>query len=126
MAVILVVDDAPDTRLQLNSILGNLGHNLVFATDGEVGFTSFERFQPDLVITDLVMPNMHGVRLIEHLKAIYPESKIIAVSGKAPEQLDRAVKAGAVAALTKPLVQEELVAAVDEALSSADPWGRGT
>ena len=70
------------------------------------------------VITDLVMPGMHGVLFIRHLKADYPDCKVIAMSGKAPEHLKIAAEAGALATLHKPMERQALVRAVEEALAS--------
>ncbi len=123
MAKILVVDDDAETRVLLNALLGALGHDIVFAPDGESAIGRFERTDPDLVITDLVMPNLHGVELIEHLRAVYPGSRIIAISGLAPDQLQDAREAGAVAALPKPIDGDALLEAVDRALSKRRPWG---
>jgi len=123
LAKILVVDDDPETRLLLDSILGDAnGHEIVFATDGDKGISTFDKDQPDLVITDLVMPHLHGVLMIEHLTAVYPSTKIIAISGKAPEQLERAESAGAVASLQKPIDRDALVEVVEWALAAPKPW----
>ena len=84
-----------------------------------------EKTDPDLVITDLVMPGLHGVLLIEHIRTLDPDAKIIAISGKAPEQLHRAKEAGAMATLTKPLDRAKLVAAVERALAVRDLWRGG-
>ena len=129
MATILVVDDDANTRVFLSTVLGyQLGHELVFAKDGQAGIETYRRTDPDLVITDLVMPGSNGLHLIERLKEAYPTSKIIAVSGKGPEQLERAQAVGAVAALTKPIQRDELVAAVGRALAreASDPGKRTT
>ena len=79
--------------------------------------TVYEQIHPDLVITDLVMPEMHGVLLIEQLKAAHPACKVIAISGKAPEHLQRAIQAGALATLEKPMERRALVEAVERALA---------
>ncbi len=127
MAVILVVDDDAPVRVLLNALLADeLGHQVVFAQDGEIATERFERADPDLVIADLVMPKMDGIQLIKHLTTVYPAANIIAISGKGPEALAKAAKAGAVATLSKPLKREELVAAVAEALQRRhDVWRRG-
>lgn len=123
MATILIVDDDPGTRVLMNAILGEtMGHELLFAPDGESGIERFRAADPDLIITDLVMPALHGIRLIEHLKEVYPDPKIIAISGKAKEQLERAEEAGALASITKPIQKDELVSAVEQALSGPEPW----
>ena len=123
MARILVVDDEPQARVLLASVLRDeLGHEVVFASDGEAATERYGQINPDLVITDLVMPQLSGIPTIEHLKAVYPASKIIAISGKAAEQLEDAEIAGALAALEKPFRRDELVATVERALAERNPW----
>lgn len=123
MAMILVVEDEQDTRVLLNEILSKeLGHDVVFATDGASGLDRYRETLPDLVITDLVMPGLHGIPMIEHLREVHPDSRIIAISGRAPEQLDRARAAGARATLVKPIQRGELITAIEEALADPDPW----
>ena len=120
---ILVVDDDPQARVLLNSLLADdLGHQLVFAPDGEAGIARYEQTHPDVVITDLVMPRLSGILMIEYLTAIYPTSKIIAVSGKGSGRLKRAKAAGAVATLAKPIQRDELISALQEALAGPEPW----
>lgn len=73
MATILIVDDETNTRVLLNSILENeLGHELFFAPDGAAAIEMYPRIDPDLVITDLVMSRLNGVRLIEHVRRSIP------------------------------------------------------
>jgi len=123
MAAILVVDDDAFSRVFLNTVLGiQLRHTVEFAPDGVVGIWSYERTRPDLVITDVTLPYLDGVPMIEHLTAVHPDSKIIAASAKAWDTLSEAEGAGALASLKKPFRRDELVAAVDWALSVAEPW----
>jgi CheY-like chemotaxis protein len=125
LSLILVVDDDPQIRILLRALLEDeFGHEVVFATDGQMAVERFAKIDPDLVITDLVMPKMHGVALIAHLRTMYPGSTLIAISGKGQAQLDEALKAGAAAALGKPLNREDLVTAINRALSPGDPWRR--
>lgn len=122
MAVILIVDDDPSTRVLLNVLLGNqLGHELVYAGDGEAALETYDRVGPDLVITDLVMPKLNGHRLIAQLTELDRHCRIIAISGKAPEQLERAEKAGALASLVKPLSRGPLQQIVQEVLARPVP-----
>lgn len=124
MAKILVVDDDPEIRVLLNALLADdLGHELAFASDGDAGVGRYDRVRPDLVITDLVMPKLSGLLLIEHLHSLYPD-KIIAISGSTPLQLDRAKAAGASASLAKPIERDELIEAIDQALAAPGPWDR--
>ena len=125
MSLLLVVDDDPQVRVLLRSLLeDDLGHEVVFATDGQMAAERFAKIDPDLVITDLIMPKMHGVALIAHLRRVYPASNIIAISGKGQEELDKAVRAGAIASLKKPLNRGDLVWAIGRGLHSQDPWKR--
>lgn len=125
MATILVVDDDARTRELLHSILeGQLGHEVLFAADSEAAPDTYAQTNPDVVITDLVMPHLHGVLLIERLMTLDPACKVIAISGKAPEQLSRAEDAGALATLQKPIQRDDLVSAVKHALAGPKPWGR--
>ena len=120
---ILVVDDDPQPRVLMNSLLADdLGHELVFAPDGEAGIARYEQTHPDWVITDLVMPRLSGILMIEHLKTIHPTAKMIAVSGRGSERLTRAKAAGALATLAKPIQRDELVSALKEALAGPEPW----
>ena len=63
----------------------------------------------DLVITDLAMPKLNGLRLIQHIIEHDPRASIIAVSGVSPEQLDMAEQFGATRVMFKPLQPEELL-----------------
>jgi adenylate cyclase len=120
VATILVVDDESQARTQLGAILGvELGHNVHFALDGYGAIALYERCRPDLVITDLVMPHLSGLELIEYLTAKFPRSRIIAISGKAPDRLVTAWRLGASAVLTKPLDRDELVGEVERLIGPA-------
>jgi CheY-like chemotaxis protein len=121
LSLILVVDDDPQIRVLLRSLLEDeLGHEVVFAADGQMAAERFAKMDPDLVITDLIMPKMHGVALITHLRKLYPASTLIAISARGQAFLDKALKAGAVAAFQKPLNREELLTAVSRALGPRD------
>lgn len=117
-ATILAIDDDPEARALLSSLLGKdgLGHKVLLAADGEDGLASYRRNEPDIVITDLAMPRLNGVALIEVLGGVFPDSKVIAISGKGPDHLRRARDVGAVATLSKPVQIGELRLAVEEAL----------
>lgn len=68
-ATILVVDDSPTNRLLLVTVLGYAGHHVIEATDGAEALEMARTWHPDLVITDIVMPNMGGAELIHCLRA---------------------------------------------------------
>ena len=124
MARILVVDDEEMDRLIVRSTLQRAGHELLFAPDGEVGFRIYETQDIDLVITDLAMPHVDGLRLIQNILAIDSTARIIAATGVSPEKLPVAKEMGAVYTMCKPLDPKELALAVDKAvaLPIKDPW----
>ena len=130
VAHILIVDDDEMARTFCRTVLGGAGHELLFAPDGEVALRIFQTQDVDVVITDLAMPNLNGLRLIQELLDHDPAARIIAVSGESPEQLDTAERFGAIRTMFKPLRPPELLRAVTEALESTgaeapppdDPW----
>ena len=81
MAHILIVDDDPHARLLFRCVLSKDGHEITEACDGEKGYRLFCEQQPDLVITDVLMPNKEGLELIQEIKDKQAEIKVIALSG---------------------------------------------
>ena len=125
MARILIVDDEEMDRLVGRSTLEDLGHELLFAPDGEVALMIYQSQHVDVVITDLAMPQLNGFRLIREILAADSSARIIAVTGVSPEMLPTAEELGAVYTMHKPIDPQELVQAVDEALVEVpldDPW----
>jgi CheY-like chemotaxis protein len=126
MARILIVDDEESDRLFERSVLSDAGHALYFAADGDVALKVYREHAVDLVITDLHMPHLNGLRLIREIREMHPDATVIAVSGVSADQLDLAADLGAVRTLFKPVTPTLLLKAVDEALAEADqadPWG---
>jgi CheY-like chemotaxis protein len=123
MAHILVVDDVDVVRLVISKILKRDGHTVTEAPNGAALDLIAQRI-PDAVITDLWMPTIDGLHLIETIKAQNPAVAIIAMSGGSPrhsqqDSLDRARLAGAAQLLMKPIDKDELVTAVRHALDAA-------
>ena len=81
MARILIIDD--DTRIldTYCSMLEHGGYEVVVATNGNEGIRTFKEELPDLVITDIFMPEKEGLETIRELKQDFPDVKIIAISG---------------------------------------------
>ncbi|MFH1122188.1 MAG: response regulator, partial [Pseudomonadota bacterium] len=78
MAKVLVIEDDDQIRLILREVLEEEGYDVVEARDGREGVRSYLESSPDLVITDMVMPQKDGIQTIADLQGIYPEVKIIA------------------------------------------------
>lgn len=116
MAHILIVDDSEEERLLLRAALEPQGHDFLFAANGRVAKEVLERQPVDVIITDLAMPEINGLRLIRELREEGCVLPIVAISGVSPEQLDLAAEYGAGALLVKPVDREELTEAVNRCL----------
>lgn len=79
---ILLVDDEPSIRLILSAVLRHAGYNIEVAEDGYVALHKISESAPDLVITDLRMPNMNGFELLAVLRTRFPQIPTIAISGE--------------------------------------------
>lgn len=121
MARILLIDDDDALRTMLRLTLIHFGHTVIEARNGREGLALFPHAEADLVITDIVMPEVEGIEVLMTLRKIKPLVKIIAISGggrgNATDYLRIALKIGAAKVLTKPFSNEALVSAVEELLS---------
>jgi CheY-like chemotaxis protein len=113
MKKILIVDDEANIRLLISKALEDAKYEVQAASDGVDAMRKFQGFQPDLVVTDIIMPNKEGVQLITELKSIAPDLKIIAISGGGligpTAYLELAKQLGADEVITKPFKMQELV-----------------
>jgi CheY-like chemotaxis protein len=121
MARILVVDDETSVIMVLREMLTRLGYDVVSASEAAQALGLVSLGCIDMVITDLVMPNMSGVELIMELKKRVPSLKIIAISGGSLEEgpdgyLSRAQKVGVDRCLKKPFMLNTLSAMIKELL----------
>lgn len=125
MARILVIDDEESLRSLLRRALARAGHEIVEAGDGREGLGVAQVTPVDLVITDIIMPEMEGIDFILHLHRSSPTTPIIAMSGGGRIRPDGYLKtaqlAGARRTLTKPFTIAELLAAVDDCLGAEGP-----
>ena len=116
MAKILVMDDEPFILLMIKKMLEKEGHEVDLALNGKDGLELFEKFKPDLVITDIIMPQKEGLEIILELRQKYPDLKIIAISGGGrvgPDgYLPGAKLFGADMVFQKPLIQKEFMLGV--------------
>ncbi len=113
MAVrVLLVEDEQTDRVFLGNIIEAGGHQVYFAPDGEQAFKTYMRKSIDVVVTDLLMPNVDGMEFIVSLKTLFPSAPVIAVSGQGAELLFEARNKGACVTLAKPVDPQELLAAI--------------
>ena len=125
MARILVIDDDNQICVLLRTVLERAGHEVEVALDGRSAIRLFEQNPTDLVVTDILMPDMEGVETILELRRRFPEVKVIAISGggriSAETYLDSAKRFGAHAALTKPIEEEVLLATINRLIAERTP-----
>ncbi len=119
MAQIVLIEDDVQFRTMLRMTLERAGHEVVEANNGDEGIAQVEHVSPDLVITDLVMPEKEGLETIMELWQAHPDLPIIAISGggakvDAEMALSCAQAFGAMRTFSKPLDREKLLAAVKE------------
>jgi len=113
---ILVVDDEQEITLVLRSGLAKHGYDVRVAGEGEAALELFQAWPPDLVVTDLSMPNMNGLKLCQRLREL-SSVPIIVLSVKGDEATKvEALDAGADDYVTKPFGMGELLARVRAAL----------
>jgi two-component system KDP operon response regulator KdpE len=116
---ILVVDDEPQLTRVLRTGLKSHGYDVRTAADGLSGLETFNDWHPDLVITDLAMPNMNGLELSRKLRAV-SAVPIIVLSAKGEEKTKvEALDIGADDFVTKPFGIDELLARIRAALRRA-------
>ncbi len=121
MATILLVDDEDLLREGVREILEMSDHTVIEAGDGQQALEKFAVNNVDLVITDVVMPNMDGVDFVTKLRELFPEVPILTISGgsrvvSARFGLDSALLSGANASLTKPFNAKQLLEKVSQLL----------
>ena len=117
---ILVVDDEPQLTRVLRTGLTSHGFDVRAAADGLAGFEVFSDWHPDLIISDLAMPNMDGLELCRRVRAI-SQVPIIILSAKGEEKTKvEALDIGADDFVTKPFGIDELLARVRASLRRAN------
>ena len=124
MARILIVDDSPSQLMGIRRIVEKLGHEALTAEDGAAGVEAAKRELPDLILMDVVMPNLNGFQATRSISR-EPTTKhipVILVTTK-DQETDRmwGMRQGAKAYLTKPFSEDELAAAITRNLVGPDP-----
>ncbi len=121
MTKILVIEDEDSFRNVLVKMLSKAGYDVQQAGDGNQALTICAEFKPDLVLTDIIMPDKEGLETIQELMDLSPGIKIIAMSGGGrygPDSfLPLAEKLGAKATLQKPFMREEMINTVKSVLA---------
>lgn len=124
MPHILIVDDEDVSRYTLRQMLESLGHSVAEASNGVTGLQA-AKDGCDLIITDIIMPDMEGIAFIKELKQTYPGRPVIAISGGGRTRnldfLEIARQFGADDSLAKPFTTSDL----GKALAAIGLTGKG-
>ena len=126
MAHILVVDDETEVGEAIQRVLEQAGFDVTVANSAAAGLQAVEARQPDIAVTDMIMPKANGLEFIKALRTHFPRIRIVAISGggsfgllsykpdaiKTHAYLAAAREAGAEETLTKPFDMSDLLAAV--------------
>ena len=125
MAHVLVVEDEPAVREVVVKMLDHHGHDVVSAFGGLDAIRKIKTNSPfDLLVTDIMMPDMTGIKLIDNVRKLLPEIKIIAISGGGPRHyspdvcLQLARERGADRMIMKPIIMKKFLETTTELLNA--------
>jgi len=120
MSRILVIDDEDVIRMLVVEILESAGHEVTSAESAEVALTLLEVAEFDLVVSDVIMPGLSGLELLEAVRARRASLPVILVTGAGTyDTLSQALTRGAAGLVTKPFAHSDLQSAVADALERA-------
>lgn len=115
---ILIVDDSALSRRTLRRILESAGYEVVEADDGMTALELYFLEKPSLVLLDLVMKGMYGLDVLVKLREMDPKALVVVASADIQSSTRKMVdEAGALAFINKPFVSEQVIAAVESALT---------
>jgi CheY-like chemotaxis protein/signal transduction histidine kinase len=117
-ARVLVVDDEEGIREMLQALIESFGHVCRLAESGDEAIEVLNKEAADIVISDMIMPGKDGIQTCIAIRRLFPDTRIIAMSGKIGRgsNLAAAERLGAVASLAKPFSRDELRLALERAL----------
>lgn len=131
MPSVLVVDDDPMVCVAIEVCLQRQGFDVTVADGGEAGMRALEQATFDVMLVDVFMPHMRGFEAIRVFHERAPDIPVIAMSGyafanadRAPDFLRMTIELGASACLRKPFTPQALLAAVNECLAKSVPSAR--
>jgi twitching motility two-component system response regulator PilH len=119
MARVLIVDDSPSQLMGMKRIIEKLGHEIVTAEDGALGVEAAKREMPDLILMDVVMPNLNGFQATRAIskEATTAQIPVVLVTTK-DQETDKVwgMRQGAKAYITKPFTEMQLVEVINSLL----------
>jgi len=118
---ILIIDDEKNIRRSLEMILESEHYTISTAENGQEGLKALRDKPADVVLLDLLMPDLSGLDVLKEAKKIFPETVFIMMSGHGTiEQAVEAIKCGAYDFIEKPLTKEKILVTVRNALAQKE------
>jgi DNA-binding NtrC family response regulator len=118
---VLIIEDDEFVKNMLRQTFKQAGYEVATASNGRIGIQLYQSEPFDIVITDLIMPDMEGIETITHLRKFNPGVKVIAISGggrnRPDDYLHLASKLGAARTFTKPVDRSALLDAVQSLIA---------
>ena len=117
---ILVVDDEPDTVSLLSMTLARVGYSVVKAMSGKSCLEQVQKEKPDLIVLDVMLPDMSGLEVLKALRAGADATPVVFFTAKGRvEDMTQGLEAGAYRYLVKPTSRERLLETVKAALADS-------
>lgn len=125
MSHVLVIDDDSAVQMLFEQVLTEAGYSVSLAANGQEGMRQVYEQKPDLVVSDIMMPDMDGLELLMELRSENPELPVIVISGGmrsgAYSFLPHAKKMGASLTFEKPVDMEVLLKGISDLLDPSAP-----
>jgi CheY-like chemotaxis protein len=122
---ILIIDDDKLIRWSLSTVLERAGYRMREAAAGNEGLAAIESSKPDLVLLDIMLPDMDGFAVLERIRRTYPELPVLTMTADTtPETSRRSLDLGVRGHLEKPCDSAVLLTAVSKALQPITPPGQ--
>jgi len=117
MAKILIVDDERSIRETLGEFAREIGHEVFIASEAEEALGIVARSLPDVIVSDIVLPRVDGMALLERAHRIAPDAQVIMITGEPTvDTAANAVRQGAFDYLSKPVSRDEIQSSIESAL----------
>jgi CheY-like chemotaxis protein/anti-sigma regulatory factor (Ser/Thr protein kinase) len=122
MARVLVVEDSPTQASELRFLLEDACFEVDVASDGVAALASLEQRLPNIIVTDLQMPHMDGLALVEAVRKAHPSVPVVLITAHGSEEIAaRALRSGAASYVPKRFLSQDLASVVQQIIAMAAP-----
>ena len=120
MPRVLLAEDSPIQARQVQVVLEDRGFDVELAKDGTQALGAIERSPPDIVLTDLEMPEMNGLELVQAVRTRFPSVPVVLMTAHGSEEVAaQALQQGAASYIPKRKVAREVVATLEKIIGAA-------